>query len=391
MRIILYTGKGGVGKTTVAAATALRAAALGYRIIVFSTDSAHSLGDAFDTPLSGEPKLVAENLWAQEIDLLLDMERYWGTIQDWIVAVMAWRGLDEVIAEEMAVLPGMEELQSLLYVARYHDSGDYDVVIVDCAPTGETLRLLSFPEVAQWWVSRLMPIERRAAQLLRPVARSLFNVPIPDDKVFDSIADLFRQLDRMHRLLTDPQKTSVRLVLNPEKMVIKEAQRTYTYLNLYGYFTDLVICNRIIPEEVDDPYFRAWKEAQAKYFHMIEEGFSPLPIATVPLMNEEVVGIPMLRRVGDILFKEDDPTKIFFEGQAQEIKKVDGHYVLTLALPFISKEGISLMQSGDELIVHIGNRKRNLILPRALLGLKTTEAKLEDNRLRIRFEPEPKG
>jgi arsenite-transporting ATPase len=386
MRIILYTGKGGVGKTSVAAATALRSAELGYRTIVLSTDSAHSLADSFDTTLSGNAEAIAPNLWAQEPDLYQTIETHWGTIKDWMAALMAWRGMGEIVAEEMAVLPGMEELASLLYIINYHDSGNYDVVIVDCAPTGETLRLLSFPEILDWWMQRLFPIGRTAATVTRPLMKRLLGMPLPDDEVFQSVEDLFTQLERMRTLLTDPDTASVRLVLNPEKMVIKETQRTFTYLNLYGYATDLIICNRLIPEEVKDRHFDSWKESQERYYQMVEERFAPLPILTIPLFSQEVVGIPMLRLMAQALFGDEDPTKVFYRGQTHNIRKEDGNYVLTLPLPFVQKEEISLMRNGDELTIQAGRHKRNISLPRILAGLSVKEARFEGERLRIDFE-----
>ncbi|OGO05644.1 MAG: arsenic-transporting ATPase [Chloroflexi bacterium RBG_13_54_9] len=386
MRVILYTGKGGVGKTSVAAATALRSAELGHRTMVLSTDSAHSLADSFDTTLSGKAEAIAPNLWAQETDLYQTLETHWGTIKDWMAALMAWRGMEEIVAEEMAVLPGMEELASLLYIIGYHDSGHYDVVIVDCAPTGETLRLLSFPDILDWWMQRLFPIGRTAAAVTRPLMKHLLGMPMPDDAVFASAEDLFTQLERMRVLLTDPDTASVRLVLNPEKMVIKETQRTFTYLNLYGYATDLIVCNRLIPDEVKDRHFDSWKESQERYYQMVEERFAPLPILTIPLFSQEVVGIPMLRLMAQALFGDEDPTKVFYHGQTHDIRKEDGNYVLTLPLPFVQKEEINLMRNGDELTIQAGRHKRNISLPRILAGLPVKEARFEGERLRIDFE-----
>lgn len=316
MRIILYTGKGGVGKTSVSAATALRCADLGHRTIVISTDAAHSLADSFDLRLGPEPTLVAPNLWGQELDVLYQMDKYWGNMQRYFATVLAWRGLDDLIAEELAVFPGMEELASLLQIVHLHDGQpgyrDYEVIIVDCAPTGATLQLLSFPDVARWYLEKIFPIERKAMRLTRPILRAVTDLPIPDDELFDTIADLIMQLTRMHDILSDPQKASIRLALNPEKMVIKEAQRTFAYLNLYGYLTDAVISNRLIPDRVQDSYFDAWKESHAKYSQMIEEAFSPLPILKAPLFDQEVVGVDMLRRMAESIYGDDDPTKMYF-------------------------------------------------------------------------------
>jgi len=385
MRVILFTGKGGVGKTSVAAATALRSAELGYRTIVLSTDAAHSLSDSFEVSLDNEPRLIIPNLWGQETELSQTLETQWGSIQRYLSALLAWRGIDELVAEEIAIFPGMEELANLLCIVRYQDEGQYDVIILDCAPTGETLRLLSFPEVMHWWMTRMFPIGRKVASMVSPLAKALMDIPLPDSEVFNSIEELYSELDKIRTLLTDAEKTSVRLVVNPEKMVIKETQRTFTYLNLYGYVTDLIICNRLIPEAVKDHYLQAWKDNQKKHHQLIRECFAPLPISDVPLMEQEVVGIPMLKVMAKAVYGGDDPTTIFFQGQVQDIQKVGKHYVLTLALPFSNKEKISLMQSGDELTIQVANFRRNVILPRALRGLTVSEAKLEGSKLRIKF------
>lgn len=386
MRVMLYTGKGGVGKTSVAAATALRCADLGYRTVVVSTDAAHSLADSFDTLIGNEPVEIAPNLKGQEIDILHQMERYWGTVQEWLTTVLSWRGVSELIADEASVLPGMDELASLLQIVYLHDSNEYDAVIVDCAPTGETLRLLSLPEVAKWYLSHIFPVERQVMKMAGPLIRSVTDLPIPDDKVFESIRDVIMQLDRMHQLLADTEQSSVRLVLNPEKMVIKEAQRTFTYLNLYGYSTDLIISNRIIPASVDDRYFNAWKGSQERYGHLVEEAFAPLPILKVPLMDQEVVGIQMLRKMADAIYGDQDPTKLFYVGQPQSVEKVGDAYLLKLRLPFVGKENVSLARNGDELAISIGNFRRNIILPRVLAVQDVKKAKFEGDYLVLTFE-----
>ncbi|HEY8492194.1 MAG TPA: TRC40/GET3/ArsA family transport-energizing ATPase [Dehalococcoidia bacterium] len=385
MRIVLYTGKGGVGKTSVSAATGLRCAELGYRTIVLSTDPAHSLADSFDMPLGAEPVRVTDRLWGQELDVFHEMNVHWGTLQEWLRALLAWRGIDEILADEMAVLPGMEELSGLLYLLTHHDSGNYDVVIVDCAPTGETLRLLSFPDVLRWWMDRLFPLERAAARVARPFLSRFTDLPVPSDQVFAAAQDLFQRLERMRDLLDNPDLTSVRLVMNPEKMVIKEAQRTFTYLNLYGYPTDLVICNRMIPEDVTDPFFAAWKESQARWFQEIVAGFSPLPILTGPLMGREVVGLAMLSRFAAALYGDRDPTQVFYRGAVNRVEQADGAFILTLPLPFAAKEDLGLVRVGDELVVKAGNQRRNITLPRTLAGLEPAEARFEGDLLRIRF------
>ncbi len=387
MRIILYTGKGGVGKTSVAAATARRAAERGSRTVVLSTDPAHSLGDSLDLALGPEPRLVAPNLWAQEVNVLHEIDVYWGTIQRWLLALLSWRGIDTIVAEEMAVLPGMEELCALLYIMHHHDEGNYDAIIVDCAPTAETLRLLSFPDVLRWWMEHLFPIQRRLNQVVAPILRGLWDIPVPTQQVFDAIEELFHRLERLRVMLTDPTLSTMRLVLNPEKMVIKEAQRTYTYLGLYGYHTDMIIANRMLPPLAEADYFSGWREAQERYYALIEQSFAPLPIRPIPFFEQEVVGETMLDRMAEALFGTEDPLANFHPAPTQEVAAEGDGYVLSLALPFVSKEDVDLSQTGDELAIQIGNFRRNVILPRALAGLAPIEAKMEEATLRIRFGP----
>jgi arsenite/tail-anchored protein-transporting ATPase len=391
VRILVYTGKGGVGKTSVAAATAVRCAALGYRTVVVSTDLAHSLSDSLDVPLGPDPGLVAPNLWAQETDIYNNLQTHWGDVQRWLNAVMRWSGeVDRLVADELTVLPGMDELANLLWINRHRESGNYDVIVVDAAPTGETLRLLSFPDVMRWWMQRIFPIQRRAMGLARPLISSLVDIPLPTEKVYDSVERLFAQLDSLHAMLVDSRLTSIRLVLNPEKMVISEAERTSTYFHLFGYPMDLVIANRILPEEVTDPYFAAWKDTQARYLRRVEEGFAPVPIKTSPLFEDEVVGLDALRRMSAALYGDDDPARVFFEGRAQMLESLpDGGYRLTIPLPFATKGDVTLRQTGDELFVHVGVHRRHIILPRALIGLTAARAKLDEAsaNLAIFFEP----
>jgi arsenite-transporting ATPase len=387
-RILLYTGKGGVGKTSVSAATAVRCAELGHRTIVLSTDAAHSLADSFDQPLGPEPVLVAPNLWGMEIDLLYQMEKYWGKVREYLAAVFAWRGMDELVAEETSILPGMEELASLMQITYLNDTGNYDVIIVDCAPTGATLQLLAFPEMARWYLQKIFPIERKAMQVARPVLKAMIDMPLPDDELFDTVALLLRQLDRMHGLLTNPTRATARLVLNPEKMVIKEAQRAYTYLNLYGYATDAIICNRIYPTLATDGYFAAWRETQERYHRLVEETFTPLPIFDVPMFDREVVGLEMLRKMAEATFGDHDPAQVFYRGKTQEVVKDGDAYRLYLPLPLADRSQIQLSKTAhDELVIHIGNWKRNLLLPHALAGLEVAGAQYDGDRLVVTFAP----
>lgn len=386
MRVILFLGKGGVGKTSVAAATALRAAQLGHKTIILSTDAAHSLSDAYEMQLGNEPCELAPNLWGQETSLLRSLEAYWKTIQEWLVALMSWRGVEEMVAQELAILPGMEELANLLYILDHAQSGKYEAIIVDCAPTGESLRLLSFPEVIRWWMDKIFPLERKVSRITRPIVRTLTSIPYPEDKVFQAFEDLFHKLDSLRSLLTNPDISSVRLVVNAEKMVIREAQRSFTYLNLYGYATDAIICNRLLPDEVKSKYFDAWKESQSRHYQTLEECFSPIPILTIPLFSQEVVGKEMLISMARELYRDEDPLKIFYRGQPFEISEEDGHYLLTLSLPFVSKENLALYGSEDELIIEVGDCRRNILLPRSLWGSEVTEAKFEGGKLKLRLE-----
>ena len=379
-----------MGKTTVAAASALRAAELGHKTLVMSTDAAHSLADAFDLPLGGEPRPLAPNLWGQETDMARAIATYWGTIQAWLTTLLTWRGMDEVVAQEMAILPGMEELANLLYILQYYEQGDYEAIIVDCAPTGETLRLLSFPEVLKWWMDKVFPLERKAARALRPLVRGFVDIPFPEDEVFKAVEALYQRLDKMRAIFAQSDQASVRLVVNPEKMVIKEAQRTFTYLHLYGYATDLIVLNRLLPDKVKDSYFASWKEAQVRHQKTIEESFSPVPIRSIPFFSREVVGLEMLREMASALYGQEDPIKLFFRGQVQTIQKEDSGYALSLALPLATTEKLALFQSGDELIIHVGSYRRNVILPRSLAGLAVGGASLEDSQLKIRFQAKGK-
>ena len=389
-RVILYTGKGGVGKTSVAAATALLCAERGLRTIVISTDMAHSLADSFDLPLGAEPTEIAPRLWGQQSDVYHNLRKYWGTIQSYVASVFQWRGLDEFMAQEMTVLPGMDELASLLWIAEHHDGGAYDVVVVDAAPTGETLRLLSLPEAGRWWLEKIMPVERRIAQIAGPIVRRAIGMPMPSDPVFSAGEELFHKLEHMRELLTDPERTSMRVVLNLEKMVIKESQRSFTYFHLFGYLVDLIVCNRVLPEGTGE-YFRAWRESQQRYRPLVDESFAPVPVRTVPFFDEEVVGLPMLRRVGEALFGTEDPTAFFFRGRPYEVSRKDGEMILTLDLPFTSREDVKLSRHADELVLQVGTWRRNLILPRILADAPTKGAQFDHDRLHIRFAAKPRA
>ena len=383
-RIIVFTGKGGTGKTSVAAATAVRCAARGLRTVVISTDIAHSLGDAFDRELGPDPVAVAPNLWAHEPDVSRELARSWGTVQAYIESVFKWRGIDDILAEEMSVLPGMDEIAGLLRIAEHHDSGKYDVVVVNAAPTGETLRLLSLPEAAKWWLDKILPLQQKLTKVAGPIVRRMIGMPMPSDAVFSQGQVLFRKLEYMHGLLTDAEKTSIRIVLNLEKMVIKEAQRSFTYFHLYGYATDLAIANRLLPLD-PGAYFAAWHDTQKRYLPKVAEAFAPVPVRTIPFFDREVVGLEMLGKLAEALYGADDPTTVFHHGSPYRVSREGDGYTLKIELPFASKETVGLTRNADELVVSVGTWRRNLILPRALTTAPTLGAKFDASTLTIQF------
>jgi len=383
-RILLYTGKGGVGKTSVAAASALLCAERGYRTIVFSTDIAHSLSDALDVRLGPEPVEIAPNLWGQEPDVYYNVQRYWRTIQQYVASLFSWHGLDEVMAEEMTILPGMDELGSLLWIADHIDQGRFDVIVVDAAPTGETLRLLSLPEASRWWVERIAPIGRRVTKLGGPLIQKMIGMPVPDTAVFEAAERLLRRLERVHSLLADPDLTSVRVVMNLDKMSIAEAQRSFTYFHLYGYPSDLVVANRVIPAGAGG-FLDRWRETQQRYLPDVEQAFAPVPLRQVPFFQTEMVGLPLLRELGGALFGDVDPGTVFYRGRPYSVHREDGGYTLSLELPFATREEVTLSRHGDELLVQVGTWRRTLVLPRVLVDVPAVGAKMDQNTLRVKF------
>jgi arsenite-transporting ATPase len=386
MRVVLFTGKGGVGKTTVACATAMRISRSGYKTLVMSTDPAHSLADSLGVELGPEPVEVAGNLWAEQIDPQRRLEENWREIQRHAVAVLNWAGLGEVEAEELSVIPGLDELFALADVKRHHDDDPYDALIVDCAPTGETLRLLSLPDIIQWYMERIFPIERRVMGALRPVAKRITNLPLPDDDVYGAVMRFYEKLDGVRQVLTDPESTSVRLVVNPERMVIAEAQRTFTYLNLFGYRVDAIVVNRLLPEVVSDPYFERWKEIQTEHLETIEDAFSPTPILTAHLRDQELVGPELLASLGDEVYGDLDPSEILYTDEPMAISRHGEGYLLTLKLPFAEREELDLSAKGEELFVRVGPYRRTIILPKVLATRRVISAKLVGERIEIVFQ-----
>jgi arsenite/tail-anchored protein-transporting ATPase len=385
MRTILFTGKGGVGKTTLAAATALRCARHGHKTLIISTDAAHSLSDSFEQQLGNTPAEIIPNLYGQEINALEEIENKWGEIKTYLNALFSSQGLDTVEAEELSVFPGMEELFSLMEIRRYSKTGEYDVIIVDCAPTADTLRLLSAPEVTGWYLKHIFPVQRTAARAVRPVANRILPFPFPEDAVFAAMKRLTTQLAEMKQILEDEKKASIRLVINAEKMVVKEAQRSYTFFSLFGYTVDLIIVNRVLPPVIEDHYFDRWKEIQETYLRVIKDSFSPVPIVNAQLYSQEIVGVPLLEKIALSVYQDRDPAQVFFTQRPIRIQKEDGRFVLSLHLPFVEKAEVDLSQKGEELMVKVGPFKRNILLPRILLNRKIQGARFDKERLKIVF------
>jgi arsenite-transporting ATPase len=381
-RIILYTGKGGVGKTSVAAATARR---IGGRTLVLSTDPAHSLADSLQLAVGPEPTDVGGGVWAQQVQAQEELEHNWAAVQDWLGGLLAERGVERIAAEELTVPPGADELFSLLQLKRHAESGEWDAIVVDCAPTGETLRLLSFPDAARWWLDRVLGRENALLSAARPLARAFFDVSLPDERVMADVQRLVRNLIALHELLRDAERVTLRLVTTPDRMVVAEAMRTFTYLNLYGYLCDAVVVNRVFPADVGE-YFGVWRDVQARSLAQVESNFAPVPVLRAPYFEQEVLGTEMLERLGDALFQGREPGAVLHDRLAQELTLEDGRAELRLDLPFVSKGDVALRKIGLELVVRVDGHKRTIVLPGALAGFKPTSAKLADGSLVVGFE-----
>jgi arsenite/tail-anchored protein-transporting ATPase len=389
-RVLLFTGKGGVGKTTASAATALRCADLGLRTLAISTDPAHSLADALDAPLGPlvAPVAGCDGLWGLQLDAQDRMEDAWGEIRRYLLDVFRWAGVEGLEAEELSVLPGLDEVFALADIRHHATSGDWDVVVVDCAPTAETVRLLSLPDVLGRYMERLFPVGRRINRLVAPVVAQLSSLPTAGDDVFAAVQRFYDRLDGVRELLTDGRRTSVRLVVNPERVVVAETRRTHTYLSLFGYHVDAVIANRVLPDEVVDPWFARWREAQAEQLGTIEAGFAPLPVLRVPLRAGEPVGPEPLRGFADALYGDEDPTARFGAGEPLRVRgsgRPGGDMVLELRLPFTERDDLELGRVGDELLVRVGPYRRAVVLPDALRRRAVGGAELRDGRLRVAF------
>jgi len=383
----LYTGKGGVGKTSVAAASAQRCARDGLRTLVLSTDPAHSLSEALEFELTAEPTQVSDRLWGQEVQAQEEMESNWSAMQAWLGDLLVDQGVDRISAEELTVPPGADELFSLLAIKRHHEAGEFDVVVVDCAPTGETLRLLSFPDVARWWLDKVFPFERQIMAAARPIVRSVLDVPMPGSAVIEDVRGLVGNLIAMNEILRDRELATIRLVMNPDKMVIGEAMRTFTYLNLYGYLTDAVVVNRVFPDAVEGTYFGAWRERQREHLERVHSAFAPVPVLLAPYFEAEVAGPVMLDRLADALYSDEQPpAAVLHESLATELTVDERRAQVRLQMPFADRGDISLKKIGPELVVRVDGQKRTIMLPSALAGWRPTEARLADGALVVTLD-----
>lgn len=387
MRIILYTGKGGVGKTSIAAATACKIASEGKRVLIMSTDQAHSLSDCFDIKLSNNPVNISKNLDALEIDTVEENEKSWSNIKAYVEKLMFFKGDKTIDAEELLVFPGFDDLLSLIKIKDISDEGKYDVLIVDCAPTGETMSLLKFPDIFKWWMEKIFPLKRKAAKVVKPIVEATVKLPVPDTATFDEIDKLYMKIDELHKLLLDKERVSIRIVTTPEKIVITEAKRSFSYMHLFDFNVDAIIINRIFSKEGARGYFEKWLEIQNNNIKDIYESFKPVPIFKSYLLDNEIRKYDVLLRAGNEIFKDCSPSDVFFNEKVFEIEKnkSDEGYDLIIKMPFVNKKDLNIYQKGDELSVAVKNEKRNIILPKKLLNKEITTAQYEEGKLIIHF------
>lgn len=376
MRIILFTGKGGVGKTTVAAATAIKTAKSGLKTLILSTDPAHSLSDALGYTLEPEPLEIHENLFAQELDVYYSMQKYWQNIRQLMLSLFRWHGVEQVLAEEMSALPGMEEASAFLWIEKYYSEKAFDLIIIDSAPTGETLTLLTLPQVTSWWVTKALPFQRFAIKNIGKVAR--FATGIPIDKGYEELEKIFDKLEAIQKIFADHETCSIRLVTNPEKMVLNETKRAYTYLSLYGYNVDAVIVNRIIEPENQNTFFANYIKTQNEYLKDIEESFSELPIFKVKHLGEEVFGTDKLLKLADSLYSSTKPDMVLYNESHYHLNTIESGYEIKIRLPFLKDKSYKINKYGDEIVLQLDNRRKNFFLPRFVNFYKLTNHEYQD-------------
>lgn len=393
MRILLFSGKGGVGKTSLSAATGMRLAELGYRTLVMSVDPAHSLSDAIDLEAglfdrkTAEPFRISERLWIHEVNIQNEIKLHWKEIWSYVSSLLHVSGLNEVEAEEMAIFPGMEELTALLYVNQWSQEKRYDVIVLDCAPTGESLRFVSMPTTMKWYMQHIFPIQRGVLKAVRPIANRVIKFELPPDSYFASVKELFNKIEGIDELLEDPKVTSVRLVTNAEKMVIRETQRAFVYFSLHGLTVDQVIVNRVLPDDVEDAFFHEWRQSQRKFLAEVEAYFFPVPIRRVPLFRHEVLGLNRLRELSQEVFKEnEDPAAVSRSESPFSFAKRNGRYEVRLRAPFAAKGEVSVFKKGDELVIEVGTVRRHIGLPNSMANLLPKRARLDDGILIVELQ-----
>ncbi len=393
MRILLFSGKGGVGKTSLAAATGLRLAQMRKRTLVMSVDPAHSLADSFDLAPdlfhsnTGDPYPINEFLDVQEVNIQREIKRHWAEISAYITGILRTTGITGVEAEELAILPGMEEISAMMYVNQYQRQGRYEVLVLDCAPTAESMRFVSMPTTLDWYMKHVFPYQRTVLKAVRPIANRISPVELPPDSYFSNVLDLFQRIEGIDTLLEDPQVTSVRLVTNPEKMVLRETQRAFVYFSLHGLTVDAILVNRVLPVTVNDAFFADWRLSQQKTLDEMDAYFAPLKPKRIPLLHHEVLGSARLEQVANLLYAEgEDPSAVTQLERPYQFEKVDGKYQVRLNMPFAAKSEIGLFKKGDELVVEIGTLRRHIGLPTSMAALVPSKARLENKTLIVEMK-----